>query len=435
MMVNESLRTIATHLRADTWPLLAYIEALEEAFQRREPEVLAFVPEPGRFTRLRQEAKQLLNQYPQPKVRPLLFGVPIGVKDIFHVAGFTTGAGTAVPTHLFQGDEADSVRRLKAAGALILGKTVTTEFAYFAPGPTRNPYHLAHTPGGSSSGSAAAVAAGLSPLTLGTQTIGSINRPATFCGVVGYKPTYNRINKENVLPLAPSVDHVGLFVPTVADVSVGASLLCLDWQTISASQSPILGIPEGPYLERAEMVGLNHLRTVAARLRAKGFIVKSIPALLDFEAIYQRHNLIVAAEAAQVHGTWFAQYASHYHYKTVELIERGQGVAQDTLEEALHGRTQLREQLTALMAEYDFDLWLSPPAPGVAPKGLDSTGDPVMNLPWTHAGLPTLTIPAGFDQNGLPLGVQLTGGWYGDEKMLAWGGMIEQVIREDFGQD
>ncbi len=140
---------------------------------------------------------------------------------------------------------------LKSAGALILGKTVTTEFAYFAPGPTRNPHAADHTPGGSSSGSAAAVGAGLSMLTLGTQTIGSVNRPAAFCGVVGYKPSYDRISRQGVIPLSPSADHVGIFVPQASDVAPVASLLCQNWQVKLVNNRPTLGIPEGPYISHA----------------------------------------------------------------------------------------------------------------------------------------------------------------------------------------
>ncbi len=169
----------------DERALLTYLGDLEEHFQEREPDVLAFVPEDSRFKRLRREVRTLLAEYPDPAKRPELFGVPVGIKDIFHVDGFVTRAGSEVPAELLQGAEAESVRRLKAAGALIMGKTVTTEFAYFAPGPTRNPYNPAHTPGGSSSGSAAAVGAGLCPLALGTQTVGSITRPAAFSGAVG----------------------------------------------------------------------------------------------------------------------------------------------------------------------------------------------------------------------------------------------------------
>jgi len=210
--------------------LLSSLDQLEARFGARESSVLAFVPEEARFERLRREARILLDRYPQPESRPPLFGVCVGVKDIFHVDGFITRAGSRLPPEILQGAEAESVTQLKAAGALIVGKTVTTEFAYFAPGPTRNPHNAEHTPGGSSSGSAAAVAAGLCSIALGTQTIGSTGRPASFCGVAGYKPSRERISRAGVIPLSPSLDHVGVFAANAADVTQVARLLCRDWR-------------------------------------------------------------------------------------------------------------------------------------------------------------------------------------------------------------
>jgi Asp-tRNA(Asn)/Glu-tRNA(Gln) amidotransferase A subunit family amidase len=309
-----------------------------------------------------------------------------------------------------------------------LGKTVTTEFAYFGPGPTRNPHNAAHTPGGSSSGSAAAVGAGIAPLALGTQTIGSVNRPAAFCGAVGYKPTYNRINKSDVLPLSVSLDHVGCFANDVAGMELVAGFLCQHWQLVVTEKKPVLGIPEGLYLQRTSAEGRKHFRQVCRRLHDAGFIVKSVEATPDFDKIYERHNLIVAAEAARFHANWFAEHSDKYHLKTAELIKRGQQVTDAQLKKAVAGRATLRDKLTQLMDKYGLDLWLSPPAPGAAPAGLDSTGDPVMNLPWTHAGLPTLTLPAGKNKAGLPLGLQLTGRWFGDEAMLSFASQIEPLV-------
>ncbi|HEX6387534.1 MAG TPA: amidase, partial [Anaerolineae bacterium] len=402
--VFVSLATLADSLRSGALPLLDYLEHLEAHFTRREPEVQAFVPEDGRFERLRRDAEALLAQYPKRVRRPPLFGILLGVKDIFHVDGFVTRAGSQLPPHVLRGTEAACVTSLKKAGALIPGKTITTEFAYFAPGPTRNPRNPEHTPGGSSSGSAAVVAAGLCPLALGTQTIGSINRPAAFCGVVGYKPSYDRISREGVIPLSASLDHVGTFTSDVAGAELAASLLCQRWQHVMTSDRPVLGVPEGPYLERASAEGLAHFRMTCERLEAAGFKVRRVAAMADFDDIYTRHNQLVAAEAAVFHARWFADYASLYHPKTVDLIERGRQVRNEQVEAARQGRVELRNELTALMNRHRLDLWLSPAAPGPAPEGLDSTGDPVMNLPWTYSGLPTLTLPAGFNAAGLPLG-------------------------------
>ncbi|MGH2593752.1 MAG: amidase [Anaerolineae bacterium] len=415
------------------------IDGVEARFNAREPSVLAFVPEEGRFDRLRREAQVLLDRYPQPDSRPPLFGVLVGVKDIFHVDGFVTRAGSRLPPDLFQGAEAESVTILRNAGALILGKTISAEFAYFAPGPTRNPHHPDHTPGGSSSGSAAAVGAGFCPLALGTQTIGSITRPAAFCGVVGYKPSYGRISRAGVIPLSPSLDHVGTFTANLADAAQVASLLCRDhgprsgaergWRFEIPGRQPVLGIPEGPYLTCASDEGLAHFRSVCQHMTTAEYEIKSMPAMEDYAEIRERHNLIVAAEAARVHAEWFARYGELYHPKTADLIRSGQSVSEDVLARSLSGRETLRNELTALMDEQGIDLWISPAAPGPAPKGLDSTGDPVMNLPWTHSGLPTLNLPAGCNEAGLPMGLQVAARWYADEALLVWATEIERVIR------
>lgn len=412
-------------LQLGSLTLSDYLDRLEAHFVAEEPAVRAFVAEETRFERLRQEARALELRYPEPATRPPLFGLAVGVKDIFRVDGFATQAGSQLPIERLSGRQASSVSRLRQAGALILGKTVTTEFAYFAPGPTRNPNNLAHTPGGSSSGSAAAVAAGLTPLALGTQTIGSINRPAAFCGVVGFKPSHERISRAGVIPLAVSLDHVGFFTTTVAGAELAASVLCPHWQLVVTERKPVLGIPAGAYLDHVSAEGMAFFQAACRKLAAAGYLLQSLPAMADFEAIVARHNLIVAGEAAIVHARWFAEFSQLYHPKTAELIRRGQRLTDDLLKQALSGRITLRHQLTQLMDNYGLDMWLSPSAVGPAPYGLASTGDPVMNLPWTHSGLPTLTVPAGRNQDNLPFGLQLTARWYMDEALLSWAAEIE----------
>lgn len=424
----SGLLPLRNSLRDGTLPLVAYLSRLEERFREVEPEVRAFVPEEGRFTRLRREAKRLLARYPEAASRPPLFGVPVGVKDIFHVRGFSTRAGSRLPPDALQGSEAAAVTALKQAGALILGKTVTTEFAYFAPGPTRNPHNLAHTPGGSSSGSAAAVAAGLSPLTLGTQTIGSLIRPGAFCGVVAFKPSHERISRDGVIPLSPSLDHVGFFTADIAGAAHVAALLCAEWEMPVVPVEPALGIPQGPYLERAGAASLRHFYTVCRRLEEAGFDIKPVPALAEFEMIEELHHELMAAEAERVHEQWFATYDHLYHAKTAALLTQGELVPQELVASARQRRAVLRHELETLMAENQIDLWITPAATGPAPAGLDSTGDPVMNLPWTFAGLPAVNVPAGTGESGLPLGVQLVGGWYGDEALLLWAEQIAAVV-------
>jgi len=412
-----------------TGDLHGHLDRLEDRFRDREPSLQAFLPEDGRFERLHREADALLAQYPDPKSRPELFGVPIGVKDIFHVDGFPTRAGSRLSPEELRGPEAVSVTLLKQAGALVLGKTVSTEFAYFAPGPTRNPHHPERTPGGSSSGSAAAVAAELVPLALGTQTIGSIVRPAAFCGVVGFKCSYGRISAEGVIPLAPSLDHVGTLTPDVRGAAVAARLLCPDWRTPAPRRRLVLGVPEGPFLARPSEEGRAHFHASCERLTQAGFEIWSMPAMPDFEEIETRHRRLVAAEAAKVHEEWFRRFRGLYAAQTADLIKLGQTVSSAELEEDRAGREKLRGELTASMDAHGIDLWLSPAALGPAPRGLASTGDPIMNLPWTYAGMPTLGIPAGLSIERLPMGIQVTGRFWADEELLAWGAEIERALQ------
>jgi Asp-tRNA(Asn)/Glu-tRNA(Gln) amidotransferase A subunit family amidase len=426
--VPRSLPELAASLRSDLLPLGEYLDRLEAHVSQREPEISALLAEEDRFIRLRLEGEQLHRRYPNPQKRPPLFGVPVGVKDIFNVDGFETRAGSRVPPEDLAGPEAAAVVVLRRAGALILGKTVTTEFAYFAPGPTRNPADPERTPGGSSSGSAAAVAAGMSPLALGTQTIGSICRPASYCGVVGFKPSYDRVSRHGVVPLAPSLDHVGCFTADVSGARMAAAVLCLSWRPTAALGKPVLGIPESPYLRRAEPEGRERFRAACERLVAAGFTVRSPSVMKDFEDVERRHRRLVAAEAAAVHAQWFDDYGDTYHEKTRKLIEIGRGVSPVERRAAIAGRGTLRSVLESALDRHGIDLWISPAAPSVAPSGLDSTGDPVMNLPWTHAGMPSISLPLAVDSAALPFGLQLAARHGADEELLAWAAVVERAL-------
>jgi Asp-tRNA(Asn)/Glu-tRNA(Gln) amidotransferase A subunit family amidase len=400
--------------------LPAAVRQLERRLEVEEPHIQALVPEPGRGDRLLIESADL----PAGPLR----GVPVGVKDIFQVEGLPTHAGTRLPADELGGPEADSVQTLKRAGCLVLGKTVSTEFAYFASGPTRNPHDPRHTPGGSSSGSAAAVAAGYCPLALGTQTIGSISRPASYCGVVGYKPTYGRISTAGVIPLSPSLDHVGTFTASVPDAAIVAALLCTGWKEAKPDRKPVLAIPSGPFLERATDLGRAHFEIVCEALAAAGWQVEEIQAFPDIDNIQARHQIILAGEAARVHEKWYPRFQDLYHPKTRQLVESGRQIPEVTLAETLSSCELLREDLSQSMSQHQIDLWISPAATGPAPEGLDSTGDPIMSLPWTHAGLPTLSLPAGTSSSGLPMGLQIAAGWDQDECLLTWATDLEATL-------
>jgi Asp-tRNA(Asn)/Glu-tRNA(Gln) amidotransferase A subunit family amidase len=418
--------TLAAFLRSDAD---RYLDWLEIRFDELEPGIKAFLPEAGRFDRLREDLEHLETRFDSADRRPPLFGLPFGVKDIFHADGFPTRAGSRLPAEILRGEQAESVGRLREAGGLILGKTVTTEFAYFAPGPTENPHQPGHTPGGSSSGSAAAVASGLAPVALGTQTIGSINRPAAFCGTVGFKPSFGRISAQGVIPLSPSLDQVGYFTVDAGSAAFLAPLLMDDWPLSPAKASPLrLGIPTGPYLDRAEPAGRAQFQSVVGELQRAGHATFEIDCMPDFDAITARHQLILAAECARVHSDWFDQYPDRYHPKTAALIEAGRTISADDLERALPGRQSLRLYLEGLMDEHALDAWITPSAPGPAPFGLDSTGDPVMNLPWTQSGMPTVTLPSGKNAAGLPFGLQLIARFWQDAALLECARSLEPVL-------
>jgi Asp-tRNA(Asn)/Glu-tRNA(Gln) amidotransferase A subunit family amidase len=406
------------------------LDALEALFAEREPGLQAFLPEEGRFERLRREKKGLEARWPDPQNRPHLFGIPIGVKDVFHVDGFETRAGSRLPPAVLRGPEAPSVTALKEAGALILGKTVSTEFAYFAPGPTRNPRNPEHTPGGSSSGSAAAVAAGLCPLALGTQTIGSILRPAAFCGVVGFKPSKTQISTSGMVPLSPSLDEVGFFTRSAGTARLLGSLLCDRWRPYPPERRPRLGVPVGPYLSRISKEGMIHFRSVCDRLADGGYEILPAPAMEDFDEVVARHYRVVAAEAARVHRDWFDRFEELYDPRTAELIRKGREITDEELARDLAGCHRFGDEITELMDRHRLDLWISPSAPGAAPRGLDTTGDPVMNLPWTQAFMPAVSLPAGQNAEGLPMGVQIAAVMGDDEDLLFWAAEMESLLRE-----
>lgn len=434
MFIKQALLTdLVTDLRSNALDLNTYLEQVCNYLDKAEPKVQALLPEPNRRARLLAEADDLQARFPDPANRPPLYGALVGVKDIFRVDGYPTRAGSKLPAELFEGPEATCVGMLRESGALILGKTVTTEFAYFAPGPTRNPHNLAHTPGGSSSGSAAAVAVGFCPLALGTQTIGSVIRPAAYCGIVGFKPSYNRIDPAGLIFVSPSLDHVGLFTQDVAGMILAAAVLCQDWRADLANatpdQRPVLGIPDGPYLTQASAEGLAEFKAQLAHLEEAGYIIRRVSTLEDIEAIDQYHRRLMAAEMAQVHLGWFARYEDRYRPQTVELIQMGKTVSREEINAARIRKNNVDNKLETLMEQVGIDIWVSPAAPGPAPQGINSTGDPAMNLPWTTAGLPTITVPAGRSANGLPLGLQLAASFMNDERLLAWAKPIATALK------
>lgn len=398
-----------------------------------ESDVRAFVPEEHRWSRVADRV-DALDSDPTPRgfgtddvagddATAPLAGVPVGVKDIFNVDGVPTRAGSTLPASAFEGTESTAWQRLEAAGAVAFGKTVTTEFAYFATGPTANPHDTDRTPGGSSSGSAAAVATGEVPLALGTQTVGSVIRPAAFCGVVGVKPSFGRIPIEGVVPVSPSLDHVGFFTQDVAGARLAADVLCDDWTPVpTPSERPTLGVPSEAYVEQAEAVGVERFERQLDALADAGYEVVRTDALADVDDVNESHRRLMAAEMALVHheNGWLPEHEDEYAPETVEMIEGGVDVDATTIGDDRARRLDLRERLHAEMEQRGIDVWVSPAAPGPAPEGLDDTGDPTMNLPWTNSGLPTVTLPVDETAEGLPIGLQCSARFGADEALLGW---------------
>ncbi len=210
---------------------------------------------------------------------------------------------------------------------------------------------------------------------------------------------------------------------------LAAKVLSPDWDAPQISARPVLGIPVGPFLERASERARRHLEWVVERMVAQGWQVKRVEAMPDFAEIEARHKALVAAEAAAVHAKWYAEHAARYHPTTAELIARGRTIPEPVVEQARRGRAALRAELMRLMDEHAVNLWLCPAAIGAAPRGLASTGDPIMNLPWTYSGLPVITLPADTTNDRLPLGIQLIGKWFRDAELLEWAVELEASLK------
>ena len=404
---------------------LSPLDLLESCLARiaaREGEVHAWVrvDEAG----ARAVAREREAEARAGRLRGPLHGVPVGIKDIFHVAGMTTTCGAAPAFHVAATEDAAAVARLRAAGAVILGKAHTTEFAYFEPGPTRNPWNVAHTPGGSSSGSAAAVAARMAPLALGTQTVGSVLRPAAYCGVVGFKGTHGLISTEGVVPLAWSLDHVGVFARAVADVALAAGVLAGRPLAGAAPRPPRLALaPE--LVDRATPETAAAVRATAARLARAGATVEEVKLPGSFAGVHAAGRGVLEVEASAYHEDLYRAHAAAYRPRTRELIEGGLARPAVVYARAQRARLAFREEVMPLLAAHDA--LLSPTAPGPAPEGL-ATGDPWFCAPWSFAGVPACSLPSGMSAAGLPDAVQLVAAAERDAELLAVAGWCERVL-------
>jgi Asp-tRNA(Asn)/Glu-tRNA(Gln) amidotransferase A subunit family amidase len=406
------------------------VNTLVDRIDRLDPAIHAFVPEPGRRDRLRSAAEAVEQAYPDAAVRPPLFGAAIGVKDVIRVDGLPTRAGARLPPEVLDGAQASVVTGLRAAGALVAGKTVTAEFAGFAPGPTRNPRELRHSPGGSSSGSAAAVVAGMVRLALGTQTVASVIRPAAYCGIAGFRPTHGRVSASGVIPFAPSLDTVGWFAPDLAGLAELALVLSVGpvgQESAAFDARPSLGVPAGRYLEFASADALAAFAVQVAALRTEGFPVREVEFPGDADEVRRTLHVISRYEMARSHERWFRTYGDLYRPQTAAVIRDGQAVSAAEYEQARRRQAAFGDRVAEVMAAERLDAWITPAATGSAPASLATTGDPAMSVPWSLAGLPALSLPAG-QVAGLPVGVQCVGQHGGDWELLAAATPIERAL-------
>jgi Asp-tRNA(Asn)/Glu-tRNA(Gln) amidotransferase A subunit family amidase len=310
------------------------------------------------------------------------------------------------------------VTQLRKQGAVLIGKTHTTAFAYFDAAPTRNPHNLAHTPGGSSSGSAAAVAAGMAPFALGTQTLGSVLRPASFCGVVGFKPSAGLLSLEGVLPFAPSLDTAGLFTQTADDMQLLWSLMGhAKADAPSSLQIPSLMPPVEPAMELA-------FRRTVERLK-EGFGISVVEMPERFGELAPAVQVIFAYEGASTHQARWREHGERIGLKLARLVEDGLHITKEQYHAALIAVVEIKRQMSNVFRRYP--VLITPAAPGTAPEGLQSTGDPVMNSPWTALGVPAVSIP--MPVLGMPLGLQLVSESGTDGALLALAVEVEALLQ------
>ncbi len=429
------------------------VERCLERIEQWEPKVRAWawLDTDGACAQARrvQERAEQLRSGASPVFSPV--GLPFGIKDIIDRAGWPTGLGLDEQPSEPAEKHATVVGRLRADGGVDLGKTVTTPFAFLDPPPTRNPWNLSRTPGGSSSGSAAAVATGMCMAAFATQTGGSIIRPAAYCGVVGFKPSYGAVYSSGVFPLAPSLDHVGIIAATAHDVArVFASVFDLAWWCRLPERNDAIvklhtlftesGLEPARVSRLPRRVGLLHdlcrdhvtdeawavVERAAGCLQEAGVTVQAVASPTSLDDLLHAHSTILAAEAAWVHRDGYERWPERYPPRIRELVERGMTISAVEYVAAVQERKKLENVWKRLF--WDCELLALPSTPGPAPD-VSTTGDPRLNSPWSLLGVPTVTLPAGFASDGLPLGLQLVAARDADVSLLWASVAVETLLR------
>ena len=341
-----------------------------------------------------------------------LHGIPVAIKDIIDVAGMPTKVGSPLRHHAPAAvADAPCVAAWRQAGAVILGKTVTTEWACLDPAPTRNPWNVQRSPGGSSAGSAAAVCMEMCMAALGTQTGGSILRPAAFCGVVGYKPTFDEISCQGVQPISQHLDHVGPMARNVADVRLVQRVLAPPPRAgKDAHEAPTLHCIHQYFVHETD-ASVQKVFDQALQKLKDATIHRDTSLPFSIDTLRARHAVLMAVDAARVHQTAYQQSPQAFGPKVSALIQQGLSIDTATYTDALQHQTRLRQTLLVVPADPPIlpNVMLMYATPTTAPDCTTSTGDPSFQTPWSYAGLPTITIPCGLDEQGLPVGLQLIG--------------------------
>ncbi len=437
------LRALHAAFKEGRFSVPEYIQTLNRRIAALEGRVQAFEWfEPARaMAEAEERSGGILKELP-------LFGVPVGVKDIIATRGIPTRMGSRIFANHVPGRSAGLVRRLEALGGLVMGKTVTTEFAFRHPGKTRNPWNPAHTPGGSSSGSAASVAIGFVPVAIGTQTLGSMIRPAAFCGVVGYKPSFGAISRDGVYPFSRTLDHVGVFARSVEDAAwFGACLMGLDprdeatgiragMRTLSVPLAPLghaprLAVVKTPKWSLASEAQRANFTEAVATLKDAGALAREVPLPPAFNEAWTVVQAIMDYDAARGFASLESRHRLQMSPALTELLDRGKRLTPEQHARNLARREDYRRWLDGLFDGHDAIVTI--PAPGEAPEGHASTGDPTFCSLWTLAGLPALTMPSGRGPRGLPLGLQVVGRYREDERMLAVAAWCERVLGVNLG--
>jgi Asp-tRNA(Asn)/Glu-tRNA(Gln) amidotransferase A subunit family amidase len=351
-----------------------------------------------------------------------LHGVPIGVKDLIMTRGVPTSMGSPIYAGFVPESNAEVVDRMVTAGALVFAKTVTTEFAFMVPNKTRNPWNQKHTPGGSSSGSAAAVAAGFCPVAIGTQTNGSVIRPAAFCGVVGYKPGKGVLSTDGILPFSTTLDQPGVFARNVEDAAlfvahIAHSRWVISPQISALKHAPRLVAARTPVWHLASEDARQRFAMDVAGLREAGAEVEDIDLPASFNDAHKVHRSIMLKEAANLSRAVRARYGTQFSDFLRKALEEGDRISGSEYERALKKREALQRDIARYLD--DFDAIVTPPAAGEAPASLDTTGDPGFCAIWSLLGVPAIVIPTGLGSHGVPMGLQIVGNQGESNHLLA----------------